>query len=218
MDTFINLTSVDPASLRGSAVILFKHRSDQRVWVARSHDVSSRFDIIQRAVRNGHYGKGLIPKGLVELTTKPDDVLVSIVQTNKNSIDETYEHYVDSLSKQGLVSKRKRDCDQATYGFGKLTHPLYSSTCYYFKYKHETGFKRAVLALRHRCLELSKRKTVSKGLGQWMAGRSDWFINRLRYEVIPDITVVGSDDARLTLRRLVRKGKVAGLNVYNYWT
>lgn len=218
MGAFINLMSVDPASLRGSAVILFKHRSEQRVWVARSHDVSSRFGIIQRAVRNGHYGKGLIPKGLIELTTNPDDVLVNIIQTDKDLIDETYEHYVDSLSKKGLASKRKRDCDRATYGFGKLTHPLYSDTCYYFKYKHETGFKRAVLALRHRCLELSKRKIVSKGLGQWMANRSEWFINRLRYDTVPGITAIGSDDARLALRRLVRKGKVAGLNVYNHWT
>lgn len=218
MISFSSISTVNPNTYRGAAVLLFKHTADERIWVAKSRNVQSRLQIVHNAIRNGHYGTGLVPKDLIALTEEPSQMQVMVIPTDKDTLDEQYDDYRELYIKQGLIANRKRDCDKTTYGFAVLTHPLYPNDCYYFKYKRTYGFKRATLALRQRCLDLSFRSIMRRGLGVWLAGRSLCFINRLEYTEVPGVYATGSAAARDELKRLVRLARAQGKLVYNHTT
>ena len=216
MEGFISIMLIDPAHWSGSAVVVFKSSDSEKVWVGKSSNIHARLTLIKNAIKNGHYGKGLVPKGLQSELHKPENLLVKLIGCDVCVLDETYDYVVNDYDRLNKRKRRRRDSEEAIYGFGVLTHPLAADARYYFKYKMETGFKRATLALRHRCLELSLRSIMSRGLGVWIAGRSLWFINRLKYTEIPGVYVTGSAAAREELKRLVQHARAQGKVVYNH--
>lgn len=208
-----------PKGMWDTGIVFVRQRSTGKIFVGVSNSLTSRVKAMQACLKSGRMRVNYFSKELIDTTTDTRDLHICIKLIPEDALEEEVIAIKEVLSKKGVLFERRRDCNVGEYSFFKVTHPQLPGFVYFARHKNSTPETRCKVMFRQRAEEL--RLTVKKpnhllSLAGVVRGKDRGFITKFDFEKVHlSNPVIGSDNARLTLKQLVVNVEQKGIIALN---